>query len=110
MSLGLNANVALNIHRVGEIGRQLLAGLWDLDEFTTTPAPSTAKRRAMAAPMPLVEPVTIATRPAKSGINDPPCSTHNVPKVRPYSLVLPLTNFTASRLVLTTLSSTAIGD
>jgi AcrR family transcriptional regulator len=35
----------------------------------------------------------------------PPCTTDNVPKVGRYSLVLPLTNFTASTLVLTTLSS-----
>src|SRR5438445_2436032 len=40
----------------------------DLAEQTTTRASSAARRRAVASPMPLDDPVTMATRPARSSI------------------------------------------
>ena len=43
----------------------------ELDELTTTWAPASATWRATASPMPLVDPVTIATCPSNALIQGP---------------------------------------
>ena len=68
-ALGLRGvrDVGLHVDGVGELVGDLLAfGATDDAELTTTLAPRSAKAAATAAPMPLDEPVTRATRPFRS--------------------------------------------
>ena len=69
VALCLVADVGLHVQRLGRqrIGHRLPASTDD-DELTTTFAPRLGRRRAVASPMPLDEPVTIATLPSSPSI------------------------------------------